>query len=113
MRLAPLAALLAVLPALALAADGPFPLNVRVGQGAAICKTGTILCPAGGAMCDDPKVAVPELGPDGVEFKGVGPGSTLCSAGTQEGRGPRVVYRVTVSAAPAPDKAKPAGGKGG
>lgn len=106
-------ALLAAIPFAALAADDPYPLHVSVGQGAAICKTGTILCPAGAAMCDDPKVAVPELGPDGVEFKGVGPGSTLCSAGSASGKGARRVYRVTVGAAPAPDKARPAGGKGG
>lgn len=82
-------------------ADEPYPLTVPVGGEVNICKTGTIVCPAGAAMCAEPKIAVPERGAEGMVFRGVSAGATLCSAGATDGRGARRVYRVTVKAAPA------------
>jgi hypothetical protein len=78
------------------APDGPFELRVPIGGLALICQTGTIICPAAAPICDDPRVAIPELTPaDGLAFKGVGPGETLCSA--QSGMRIRRVYRVIVT----------------
>ncbi len=78
-------------------ADPPYPLTVKPGEAVAICPTRTIVCPAAAALCDDPSVAVPEMDPErGLVFRGVKPGSTLCSAGGLGGQGMRRVYRVTV-----------------
>jgi hypothetical protein len=73
-----------------------YPLVVKVGESAAICKTGTILCPAGTAICDDTSIAVGETTGEGLVFTGVKPGATLCSAVANSGQGMRTVYRVTV-----------------
>ncbi len=78
------------------AADAPYPLTVRVGETVAICKTGTIQCPASNAICDDTSVVAVEAGPDGLVFKGLKPGTTLCGASGASGQGVRRVYRVTV-----------------
>jgi len=80
--------------------DAPLPLTLRVGQAVSLCKTGTIQCPAAAPICDDVGVATAFDGPDGLAFKGVGPGTTLCSAGSAGGSGARRVYRVTVVASP-------------
>jgi len=103
-----LAALLGTLPAASRAgpADEPHPLTVRVGEEIAICKTGTIQCPAAGPICDDLGVATAVDGPDGLAFQGVGPGQTLCSAGSSGGQGPRRVYRITVVAKGPPRPSK-------
>jgi hypothetical protein len=94
-------AVLVVAPLAAVAADpepadAPAPLEVRVGRVVGICKTGTILCPAGAATCDDTSIATPDADSDGLGFKGVKPGATLCSAAGAAGQGIRRVYRVTV-----------------
>ena len=52
------------------------------------------MCPAEAPICDDPKVATWSFGDAGLEFKGVAPGETLCSAGSRNRL--RRVYRVTV-----------------
>jgi hypothetical protein len=102
-----LAQLVAVLLALAFPAaarsgdprkDEAYPLQVKVGDAVAICETQTILCPAGAAVCDDPAIARPDGDARGVLFRGVSPGTTLCSAGSSSGQVWRVVYRVTVVA---------------
>lgn len=93
-----LAVALVGLPAVA---QEPHPLRLVVGGTLAICKTGTILCPAGAAVCDDTTVAAFEAGPDGLALRALKPGTTLCSAASASGAGPRRVYRVTVEAAPA------------
>ena len=109
------AALLALASSGRAADDQPHPLALEVGQSVSICKTGTIQCPAGGPFCDDPKVAVPADGPDGLAFRAVGVGSTLCSAGSAGGYGARRLYRITVTPAgeaprPAAPRGKPAQG---
>jgi hypothetical protein len=81
------------------AADQPHPLKLKVGESLAICKTGTIQCPASSPICDDTTVVTAELsGNEGLVFKGLKPGTTLCSAGASSGFGARRVYRVTVVA---------------
>jgi hypothetical protein len=90
--LAPLAAFAQSSPA----ADEPYRLAVKVGKKVGICRTGTIVCPAGNPMCDDVTVAIPEVTSRGIAFKGLKRGSTLCSAAASGGVGPRRVYRVVV-----------------
>jgi hypothetical protein len=78
-------------------ADAPFPLSVKVGKSVALCTTGTIQCPASAPICDDPSVVEPEVTDAGLIFKGLKPGSTLCSAAASSGMGARRVYRVEVT----------------
>ncbi len=82
-------------PARAQAPDA-YPLTLAVGDTVALCDTGTLLCPAAGTRCDD--LSVVGVGADqrGPVLKGLAPGTTLCSAATASGQGPRRVYRVTV-----------------
>jgi hypothetical protein len=87
---------MAFLVALLLASADAFPLEVRVGKSVAICKTGTILCPAGNAICDDDTIVGVEASADGIVFRGRKPGTTLCSAASGSGAGMRSVYKVTV-----------------
>jgi len=74
--------------------DAPYPVVLGVGETFDPCKSGNIVCPARGPICDDPKVAVPVDTPDGLGFQGVAPGTTLCSAASAVG--PRRIFRITV-----------------
>jgi hypothetical protein len=73
---------------------GYYPVKLNVGEAFDMCGSGQIACPARVAICDDPKVAVPVDLPGGLGFRGVSPGTTLCSAASAVG--PRRVFRVTV-----------------
>lgn len=75
--------------------DEAIPLRIVVGEKVRLCETGTIVCPAGAPMCDDPKVVKWSHGPGGLELEGTGAGETLCSAASS-GQGLRRVYRVVV-----------------
>jgi hypothetical protein len=74
--------------------DGYYPVGLAVGEVFDACKSGQIVCPARSSICDDPKIAIPVDLPDGMGFKGVSPGTTLCSAASAVG--PRRVFRITV-----------------
>jgi len=76
------------------AQDEPFPIGLRVGETFDACASGQIVCPARVPICDDPKVAVPADVNGGLGFRGVGTGTTLCSAASAVG--PRRVFRITV-----------------
>ena len=76
------------------AQDEPFPIVLRVGETFDACASGEIVCPARVPICDDPKVAVPADVDGKLGFRGVGPGTTLCSAASAVG--PRRVFRITV-----------------
>jgi len=76
------------------AQDDGFPVGLQVGQTFDACASGQIVCPARAPICDDPKVAVPADVNGGLGFKGVGPGTTLCSAASSVG--PRRLFRITV-----------------
>jgi len=79
-------------------ADKPYAIQLRVGESVDICKTGTIACPANNPICDDTSIVGAEIrGAQGLVFKGLKPGTTLCSAAAGSGFGLRRVYRVTVS----------------
>jgi len=75
----------------------PYPLSVKVGKSIALCKTGTITCPAGSPICDDTAVVEATTTSEGLVFKGLKEGKTICSAGSSTGLGSRRVYRVTVT----------------
>jgi len=74
--------------------DEPYPIELNAGDTFDVCNSGLIVCPATRAICDDLKVATPVDTPDGLGIKGVGPGSTLCSASSAIG--PRRIFRITV-----------------
>jgi hypothetical protein len=74
--------------------DAPYPVALGVGETFDVCSSGQIVCPARVPICDDPKVAVPVDMPNGLGFKGVAPGTTLCSAASAVG--PRRIFRITV-----------------
>ena len=76
------------------AEEGVFPVGLLVGETFDACASGQIVCPARGAMCDDLKVATPVDVNGGLGFKGVGPGTTLCSASSSVG--PRRIFKITV-----------------
>jgi hypothetical protein len=79
---------------LAHAQDEPYPISLSAGETFGVCSSGQIVCPARNPICDDPKVAVPVDVPDGLGFKGIAPGTTLCSAASAVG--PRRIFRITV-----------------
>lgn len=79
--------------------EGAHALRIQVGERLNVCETGTLQCPAEAPICDAPEIATWSLGPEGLEFVGVSPGETLCSAGSAALR-LRRVYRVTVVAQP-------------
>ena len=76
------------------AQDEPFPIDLRVGETFEACTSGQIVCPARIPICDDLKIVVPVDVSGGLGFKGVGPGTTLCSAASAVG--PRRIFRITV-----------------
>jgi len=73
---------------------GYHPVELSAGETFDVCRSGQIVCPATIPICDDPKVVVPVDLADGLGFKGVSPGTTLCSAASAVG--PRRVFRITV-----------------
>ena len=83
-----------VLFPLAHAQDEPYPISLSAGETFGVCSSGQIVCPARTPICNDPKVAVPVDVPDGLGFKGIAPGTTLCSAASAVG--PRRIFRITV-----------------
>jgi len=76
------------------AQDEPFPVALFVGETFEVCSSGQVVCPARTPICDDLKVVVPVDSPGGLGFRGVGPGTTLCSAASATGL--RRVFRITV-----------------
>jgi len=75
--------------------DEPYPVDLKVGETFDVCASGLIRCPPIGNICDDPKVAISvDVPGSGLGFRGVGPGTTLCSAGSVSGF--RRIFRITV-----------------
>ena len=76
--------------------QGPYPVELQVGEVLKVCLTGQILCPARAPVCDDLKVAIPVDTPDGLGFKAVGPGTTVCGALGSSGTTGHPAWRITV-----------------
>jgi hypothetical protein len=89
-------ALAAAAPARGAEADEPLRIELAPGEVLPICRTGTILCPAKDAICDDLSVATAVSTAEGLALKGLKPGTTLCSAASASGSGVRRVYRIVV-----------------
>ena len=69
-------------------------VELQAGEVFKVCKSGIVVCPAIVSICDDANIVTIVNTPDGLGFKGVAPGVTLCSVGTTVG--PRRLFRVTV-----------------
>ena len=72
----------------------PNEVGLQVGEIFKVCKSGIVVCPVILSLCDDANIVTSVNTPDGLGFKGVAPGTTLCSVGTTVG--PRRLFRVTV-----------------
>jgi hypothetical protein len=96
MRTARLALLVAVAAPWLAWADPPRPIRIRVGQVLVLADAGLLMPPGNSPICDNPRVAVGELTPRGLAFRGVAPGTTLCSASPGAVTNARRVFSVTV-----------------
>ncbi|HWS14897.1 MAG TPA: hypothetical protein VN450_01780, partial [Candidatus Methylomirabilis sp.] len=78
----------------------PYPVELQVGEIFKVCTSGEVICPVRAPICDDLKIVDVVDTPDGLGFKGISPGTTLCSVmgGTSMsgGFGFRRVFRITV-----------------
>ncbi len=74
--------------------DGSYPIELKVGGVFNVCKSGMVVCPVFTPICDDAKIIALVDTPDGLGFKGIAPGTTLCSVGSSVG--PRRLFRITV-----------------
>jgi hypothetical protein len=66
-------------PGTELHGNEPYLATLRTGEIFRVCKSGAVTCPVGSPQCDDLKVADVVDTPDGLGFKGISPGTTLCS----------------------------------
>ena len=71
----------------------PYPVVLQVGEIFHVCKSGEVICPVRSPICDDLKVVDVVDTPDGLGFKGISPGTTLCSVVSG---GARRIFRITV-----------------
>jgi len=74
---------------------GPYPIELKVGEIFIISKSTDIVTPVITPICDDLKIVDVVDTPDGVAFKGISPGKTLCSVRAGAG-GHRRVFSITV-----------------
>jgi len=82
-------------------ADDATPVAMDAGTTKSLCGSGLVSCPVSTFMCDDPKVAIIENGPQGAVLRAVAPGTTLCAVSGSAGTFRRIL-RVTVKARQAP-----------
>jgi hypothetical protein len=92
-------AAMALLLAVAARGGGGTPVRLSAGEVVKLCQAGLARCPASAFLCDDPKIALIENGPEGVELKGIAPGTTVCSV-LGPGQAFRAVLDVTVTPPP-------------
>jgi len=74
--------------------DDPYPVELQIGEIFKVCKSGMVVCPVFMPICDDTKIIMLVNTPDGLGFKGIAPGTTLCSVGSSVGL--RRLFRITV-----------------
>ncbi|HYA89009.1 MAG TPA: hypothetical protein VEI57_18375 [Nitrospirota bacterium] len=72
----------------------PYPAVLQVDEIFQVCKSGEVICPVTVPICDDLKVVNVVDTPEGLGFKGISPGTTLCSVMSMNGI--RRVFRITV-----------------
>lgn len=73
---------------------GAYPVDLKIGELFIISKSIEIVSPVRFPICDDLKVVDVVDTTDGMAFKGIAPGKTLCSV--SGGVGPRRVFAITV-----------------
>ena len=77
----------------------PYPVDLKVGELFVVRKNVEMVKPVTSPICDDLKVVDVVDTPDGLAFKGIAPGKTLCSVASgaiRETLGPRRVFAITV-----------------
>lgn len=78
---------------------GPYPVDLKVGEIFIVSKSVEIVRPVRYPICDDLKVVTVVDTPDGLAFKGIAPGQTLCSVASgatmSGGTGARRVFSIT------------------
>jgi hypothetical protein len=74
--------------------NGAYTVELQVGEVFRVCKSGMVVCPVFTPICDDTKIIMLVNTPEGLGFKGIAPGTTLCSVGSSVG--PRRLFRITV-----------------
>ena len=79
---------------------GAYPVDLKVGELFIISTSIEIVSPVRFPICDDLKVVDVVDTTDGLAFKGIAPGKTLCSVSSGAtmagGIGPRRVFAITV-----------------
>lgn len=79
---------------------GPYPVDLTVGEIFIVSKSVEIVGPVRSPICDDLKIVAVVDTPDGLAFKGIAPGRTLCSvasgAAMSGAMGSRRVFAITV-----------------
>lgn len=73
----------------------PYPVELQVGETFKVCLSGEIVCPVRGPICDNLEFIQIVDTPDGLGFKGIAAGTTLCSV-SGGGRLPRRVFLISV-----------------
>jgi hypothetical protein len=68
-------------------------VELQVGKIFEVCKSGEVICPVSFPICDDLKVVNVVDTPDGLEYKGISPDTSLCS---EQSAGHRRVFRITM-----------------
>ena len=74
--------------------DGAYTVELQTGQIFKVCKFSNVVCPVFAPICDDTRIIMVVDTPDGLGFKGIAPGTTLCSV--RPSAGPRRLFRITV-----------------
>lgn len=79
---------------------GPYPVDLKVGEIFVVAKSVDIVQPVRSPICDDLKIVEVVDTPDGLAFKGIAPGKTLCSVASGASMsgigGARRVFEITV-----------------
>lgn len=75
------------------AQNSPYPVSIKVGEIFSVCKSGLVICPVRTPICDDTTIIMLVNTPNGLGFKGIAPGTTLCSVTTG---GARRLFQITV-----------------
>jgi hypothetical protein len=69
-------------------------VKIKVGDVFKICKSGLVVCPVRTPICDDPELIDLVDTPDGLGYKAMAKGSTICSV--QSNVGQRFIFRLVI-----------------
>ncbi len=77
--------------------QGPYQVVLKVGEIFILSKNVDIIRPITSPICDDLRIVNVVETPDGLAFKGISPGKTLCSVSTSSVIYKRRVFSITVN----------------